>query len=454
MEQTFEGKSQLKLQAFCDMNQLYRLLDNWSKSCGMATMIVDVEGNPVSEDFGMTEFCQMIQACPGGKACCMETWKLDLEGVYECPFGFWDFSIPIVLPDGQVLGKVLAGQALSDAQKDEVKLSGEYLLTLINNMLEIARIDSGKEELSEGFLDLEKETFSVIAIFEQEIQKKNLTVTKEIRVQNRYVLADAQKISEILMNLLSNAIKYTPNGGRISTKLLEIPCEKEGCAAYEFSIRDTGIGMSPEYQKIIFESFSRERNTTESQIVGTGLGMAIVKRLVTLMGGEIEVESEPGKGSCFTVKTVHRVVENPASYLQKAQLEQAVETLDLSGKRILLAEDNELNTEIAVAILENYGAQVEHAHDGMECIHMLTERESDYYDLILMDVQMPNLNGYEATKRIRMLSDPVRSRIPIVAMTANAFEEDKQAAIQAGMNDHLAKPIQLEKLHQVMKTYL
>lgn len=208
--------------------------------------------------------------------------------------------------------------------------------------------------------------------------------------------------------------------------------------------------MSPEYQKTIFDSFSRERNTTESQIAGTGLGMAIVKRLVDLMDGSIEVESEPGKGSCFTVKIMHRIVENPEEYLKAADSKQMVEPLNLTGKRVLLVEDNELNTEIAVAILEEYGAQVEHAGDGMECIHMLTEREADYYNLILMDVQMPKLNGYEATKKIRMLPDPVKSQIPIIAMTANAFDEDIKNALDAGMNGHLSKPIEIPKLVEVL----
>ena len=208
--------------------------------------------------------------------------------------------------------------------------------------------------------------------------------------------------------------------------------------------------MSPVYQKTIFESFSRERNTTESQIAGTGLGMAIVKRLVNLMDGTIEVESEPGKGSRFTVRTMHRIVENPEEYLETVNSKQAVEALNLSGRRILLAEDNELNTEIAVAILEDFGAQVEHAGDGVECIDMLTDKENDYYDLILMDVQMPKLNGYEATKKIRMLSDPKKSKIPIIAMTANAFDEDKKNALDAGMNGHLSKPIEIPKLEEVL----
>lgn len=381
--------------------------------------------------------------------------KADAANEAKTKFLF-NMSHDIRTPMNAILGftglmeKNLGNPELLKDALGKVKLSGEYLLTLINNMLEIARIDSGKEELCEGCVDLEEEAFSVIAIFEQEVQKKNLTLTREIRVRNRYVFADIQKIAEILMNLLSNAIKYTPNGGSIHTKLLETPCEKEGYAAYELSIRDTGIGMSPEYQKIIFESFSRERNTTESQIAGTGLGMAIVKRLVSLMDGRIEVESEPGKGSCFTVKTMHRIIENPEKYLEKARSEQAAETLDLSGKRILLSEDNELNTEIAVAILEDYGAQVEHARDGQECVDMLTEKDSDYYDLILMDVQMPNLNGYEATKKIRMLSNPVQAQIPIIAMTANAFDENRKSALACGMNGFISKPIDLKELVSVL----
>lgn len=385
--------------------------------------------------------------------------KADAANEAKTKFLF-DMSHDIRTPMNAILGftglmeKNLDNPEVLRDEIGKVKFSGEYLITLINNMLEIARIDSGKEELSESFVDLADETHSVIPVFQEEIQKKNLTVTREIQIQNRYVYADLHKAMEIVMNLLSNAIKYTPDGGSIFTKLCEIPCETEGYAAYEFSIRDTGIGMSPEYQKIIFESFSRERNTTESKIAGTGLGMAIVKRLVNLMNGTVEVESELGKGSCFTVRTKHRIVENPADYLETAQSQQRDEPLDLSGKRILLAEDNELNTEIASAILEDYGAQVEHAKDGLECITMLTERAADHYDLILMDVQMPNLNGYEATKRIRQLPDPIKSNIPIIAMTANAFDEDKKNAFDAGMNEHLSKPIEIARLVKVLKKVL
>ena len=385
--------------------------------------------------------------------------KADAANAAKTKF-LYDMSHDIRTPMNAILGfsslmeKDLEHPEILKEELKKVQTSGEYLLALINNMLEVARIDSGKETLNEGFVDLKNERNSVVSIFEQDIKRKHLTVSTEIRLQHRYIYADIQKITEIMMNLLSNAIKYTPEGGSIDIELNEIPCDKEGFAAYSYAIRDTGIGMSDEFQKVIFESFARERNTTESKIAGTGLGMAIVKRLVDLMGGTIEVESEPGKGSCFTVKTMFRIVEDPEQYVEAEKSGTNVEKPDFTGKRILLAEDNELNAEIAIAILEDFGVCVEHAKDGAECIDMMTGRGAGYYDLILMDVQMPNMDGYEATRKIRMLEDPEKSGIPIVAMTANAFDEDKKNAFASGMNGHLAKPIEIPKLTQTLTHFL
>ena len=343
-----------------------------------------------------------------------------------------------------------------DILKDELKkieASGELLLALINNMLEVARIDSGKEELNEVVMDVENDRYAVFPIFEQEIREKNLTVSHETQVQHRYVYADTHKISEITMNLVSNAVKYTPEGGSIRSTLTEIPCDSDGFAAYVYTIRDTGIGMSPEFQKVIFESFSRERNTTESRIPGTGLGMAVVKRLVDLMGGTITLESEPGKGCCFTVTLRHRIAEAPAAEALPGTAPAAGKP-DFTGRRLLLTEDNDLNAEIAAAILEDFGLTVDRAPDGTDCLAMLTEHPAGYYDLILMDIQMPKLNGYETASAIRRMEDPVKAAIPIIAMTANAFDEDKENAIDAGMKGHLAKPIEVDKLTAVLKTYL
>jgi len=337
---------------------------------------------------------------------------------------------------------------------DKVQISGEYLLTLINNMLEVARIDSGKETIDECFADLTDERCSVIPMLESEIKKKKLTFTNHMDIQHKYVFADIEKIREITMNLMSNAIKYTPEGGKIHMEFTEIPCEREGYATYVNVISDTGIGMSEDFVNHIFDSFSRERNTTESKVIGTGLGMSIVKKLVDLMGGTIIVESEPGKGSNFTVTMNHRIIENPEVYLEKKQEEVADSEADFGGKRILLAEDNELNAEIAVTILEEMGIKVDHVWDGVECINKLNESVNGYYDLILMDVQMPHLDGYEATRRIRELPDAKKANIPIVAMTANAFEEDKKNAYNAGMNGHLAKPIVISDLTSILNFVL
>ncbi len=334
---------------------------------------------------------------------------------------------------------------------DKLRISGEYLLNLINNVLEVARIDSGKETVEEKFVDILDVKY--ITILENDIQKKDLHVTKEVDIQHRYIYADVEKVREIVMNLLSNAVKYTPVGGSIQLILKELPCDKEGYATYTTIVQDTGIGMSKEFQKEIFESFSRERNTTESKIVGTGLGMSIVKRLMDLMGGTISVESELGKGSKFAATLTVRLVEDPEKVLSEIQ-KTKVEEKNLNGKRILVVEDNELNAEIAKTLLENAGAIVDIAEDGLKCIKVLEERESSYFDLILMDIQMPHLDGYETTKRIRQMSDSIKANIPIIAMTANAFEEDRQAAMKAGMNGHLSKPIDVDRLIETVSQYL
>ncbi len=370
----------------------------------------------------------------------------------------FNMSHDIRTPMNAVLGfatlmeKELDQPELLQAHLKKIQLSGQYLLGLINNVLEVARIDSGKEVLDENFMNLLDERYS--SMFETEVKKKQLTFTKELKVEHQYVYADAQKVREVMVNLLSNAVKYTPNGGSILMGLREEPSQRPGYATYIASVSDTGIGMTEEFQRQIFDSFSRERSSTESKIPGTGLGMSIVKKLVDLMGGRIEVESTPGKGSTFRVIVDFRLVEDPRQILDGMHKEEELEQLDLSGKRILLAEDNELNAEIAVAILGELHLQVEVAKDGVECVNMVIAREAGYYDLILMDIQMPNLNGYNATRRIRKLEDETKSQIPIVAMTANAFEEDKKDAMEAGMNGHLSKPIDVAILAKTLQEVL
>ena len=287
-------------------------------------------------------------------------------------------------------------------------------------------------------------------MFENEARKKQLTVIRNVNVTHRYVYTDVQKIREILLNLISNAVKYTPEGGRITVTLDEHPCGKDGWANYVCKVSDTGIGMTEEFQKHIFDTFAREHNSTESKVMGTGLGMTIVKKLTGLMGGTITVESKPGEGSVFTVTMDLRIVDNPEEFLNKGQGTETNDKFRLDGIRILLAEDNELNAEIATAILENLGAEVDVAEDGVECIDMLQSREACYYSLILMDIQMPHLNGYDTAKKIRALSDSAKANIPIVAMTANAFDEDRNAAFAAGMNGHIPKPLDIKILARVI----
>ena len=255
-------------------------------------------------------------------------------------------------------------------------------------------------------------------------------------------------MQEILANIISNAVKYTPSDGKIIIKTIELPCEKEGYIKIQTSVEDTGIGMSKEFLPYLFDSFSRERDTTAARVSGSGLGMAIVKSLVDLMEGTIEVESELGKGTKFTVTIPHKIAN--AEYYEKKTLSASMKDVDFSGKHILLAEDNELNAEIAIAILEEMGFSVDHAEDGVFCVDKLEKEPAGTYDLILMDIQMPNMDGYKATKVIRRLPDRQKAGIPIVAMTANAFAEDRKKALETGMNGHIAKPIDVAKLKEIL----
>ena len=335
----------------------------------------------------------------------------------------------------------------------KIQYSGDYLLTIINNILDMARIESGKATLDEEPFNLHKENTSIVSMFEEDIKKKHLHFSHSVDVTHQYIYGDITKKNQIWINLLSNSIKYTPEGGSISFKTIEIPCEKPGYASYVTTLSDTGVGMSKEFLEHIYDSFSREKNTTESKVVGTGLGMAIVKKLVVLMGGTIEIQSEPGKGSTFTVTMTHRIAENAKAYIDNQQKNQEF-FVDCKGKRVLLAEDNELNAEIVISILEDAGLSVEWAKDGVDCIDMLNKADTGYYDVILMDIQMPNLNGYMATRKIRQMKNQKKAQIPIIALTANAFEEDRKEAFIAGMDAHLTKPIVQLELTKVLSRFL
>lgn len=328
----------------------------------------------------------------------------------------------------------------------KLKGASQFLLALIGNVLEIARIESGKETLNEAPWNLMKLEETLDILLDGEISRKQLTVNRNVNIRHANVYCDALKIREIIMNLLSNAVKYTSEGGKIVLDIDEKPSARDGFMTLQIRVSDNGIGISKEYVPYIFDAFTRERSSSESGIIGTGLGLRIVKSFVDLMNGDISVKSEPGKGTCFTVEISCRKI--PEEELQQ-QMEEQPENVSLAGRRLLLAEDNGLNAEIAMTILQDADAEVELAADGKIAVDKLKDVPVGYYDAILMDIQMPNMNGYEATKAIRKLTDE-RAKMPIIAMTANAFEEDRQAALAAGMDDYVAKPVEISELFRTI----
>ena len=328
----------------------------------------------------------------------------------------------------------------------KLKGASQFLLALIGNVLEIARIESGKETLNEAPWNLMKLEETLDILLDREISRKQLTVNRNVNIRHANVYCDALKIREIIMNLLSNAVKYTAEGGKIVLDIEEKPSVQDDFMTLQIRVSDNGIGISKEYIPHIFDAFTRERSSSESGIIGTGLGLHIVKSFVDLMNGDISVESESGKGTCFTVEISCRKV--PEEELQQ-QMEEQPENVSLAGRRFLLAEDNGLNAEIAMTILQDAEAEVELAADGKIAVDMLKDAPVGYYDTVLMDNQMPNMNGYQATGVIRKLPDE-RAKIPIIAMTANAFEEDRQAALAAGMDDYVAKPVEISELFRTI----
>ena len=332
----------------------------------------------------------------------------------------------------------------------KLKEAGNFLMDLIGNILEVARIESGKETLTETAWNLCNLEDTLDLLLDRDIYKKQLTLKKNMELQHPKVYCDVLKVREITMNLLSNAVKYTPEGGTIHFTIRELPYEREGYALFQTVVEDTGIGISKEYIPHLFEAFTREKSSSESGIIGTGLG--IVKKFVDLMEGSIVVESEIGKGTRFTVTIPHRIA-TANEYISEENAKELPEEIKLNNVRILLAEDNMLNAEIAMTLLADANAYVELAPDGEKALSMLKRATVGYYDLIIMDIQMPHMNGYEATKNIRGLPDG-RCRIPIIAMTANAFEEDRKRAIESGMNGYVTKPIKIEELISIIKKIL
>ena len=359
----------------------------------------------------------------------------------------------VILGYNQLMKSQLTESKQLDYQK-KIEQSGKLLLAIINNVLDMARIESGKIKVDENYERVGEVVDEIISTFSSEAEEKEIHLSGSMKVTHRNILCDGTKIREIYVNLVSNAMKYTPRGGNVTITVEELPCEKEGYMKVKSEIKDTGIGMSKEYLPTLFEPFSREQNTTIGRIGGTGLGMPIVKKMVDLMGGSIEVASELGKGTVFTFTLMHKIADRKF-YSQKTEAAETSEMgKNLSGKHVLLAEDNDLNAEIAVTVLEETGIVIERVEDGIQCVNRVAQMSPGTYDLILMDIQMPNMDGYQAAQCIRHLDDKMKAEIPIIAMTANAFAEDRKKAFDAGMNGHIAKPIDSEKLGTVILSVL
>ena len=356
-----------------------------------------------------------------------------------------------VLGYAQLMKDELKGKGMPETSEHLEKLqqSGKLLLSIINNVLDMARIESGRMEIDESYAQIEYIRQDLFEIFDDEAKKKNIAFTYTMNVEHDHVLTDITKVKEIFVNILSNAIKYTPAGGSVMVNIDELPCDEPEYMIVRTRINDTGVGMSQEYLTKIFDAFTREQNTTKSKIAGTGLGMSIVKKYVELLGGTIDVESELGTGSAFTVTLKHKIADE-SCYAKKHVEELGTDSKILNGKTILLAEDNDLNAEIAEAILERAGLKIERVEDGIQCVNRIAKMPVGTYDMILMDIQMPKMDGYKATQEIRHLPDKDKACIPIIAMTASAFEEDKREAIAAGMNGHIAKPINVDELMAIL----
>lgn len=351
----------------------------------------------------------------------------------------------------QLMKKELTNPKLIHYQ-EMIEQSSQLLLSIINNVLDMARVESGKMELDENYEVVGNISQLVCSAFAAEASRKNIELNIIMNVEHKHIIVDSTKLQEILSNLISNAIKYTSAGGKVTIDTKELPYDKEGYVLIQTKVSDTGIGMSEEFLPSLFELFTRERNTTLSKIPGTGLGMAIVKNFVDLMNGSIEVESELGKGSTFTITIPHKIANK--DYTNRNIKDSNECDIDFMGKRILLAEDNELNAEITTTILSEMGFKVKAVEDGIFCVNEIQHQPANTYDLILMDIQMPNMDGYKATHCIRRLSQPEKANIPIIAMSANAFEEDKKKAFDVKMNDYITKPIDFQKMEQVLKHIL
>ena len=370
----------------------------------------------------------------------------------------FNMSHDIRTPMNAIIGYAdLASRHLDDPAKlekymENIQVCGQNLLMLLNNVLDLARIENDKTEMEYSVSDVEKAFRNCIAMFQNQADNKGQTLTVTAQLQHPYVYADIPHLTEVCTNLVSNAVKYTGACGTIHCDVTQKPGKKEGWCDMVVTVADNGIGMSQEFQKHIFEPFERERTSTVSKVEGSGIGMGIVKKLVGLMGGTVEVESKIGVGSTFTVTIPCRIASQEETQAKRET--GSSDKKSLSGTKILLAEDNDLNAEIAVELLREEGCTVDRAKDGVECVDLLEKAANGTYQLILMDIQMPVMNGYDAAKKIRRMDDLSKADIPIIAMTANAFSEDKQAALDAGMNDHVSKPINMNILVPTIQKYL
>lgn len=374
----------------------------------------------------------------------------------------FSMSHDIRTPMNAITGFTALAKKYADDKKrlfeylDKIDLSGKELLVLINQILEMSRIESGKIVFNEAAVNIREKFSSKLAVLSGQAKSKGITFKYSLDdIEHEYVYVDEARMSSITLNVVGNAIKYTPEGGVVDFEFKEIHSRKEKYATFIMTVADTGIGMSEEFLKVLFEPFSREQNSTVSKIQGTGLGMSIVKSLVDLMGGNIDVTSKPGQGTKFEITFDLRIdEEKKASIITKPNITD----FSFNGRRVLLVDDNEMNREIAKDLLSDYGLIIEEANDGDVAIDMfkkvIDEKKYHYYDFILMDVQMPRINGYEATKMIKKLCKSVNIHIPVIAMTANAFEEDRKNAFAAGMDEHLAKPLDMQKLLETLVRFL
>ncbi len=369
----------------------------------------------------------------------------------------FNMSHDIRTPMNAILGLAkIAEQNIDNKEKvlgylNDLRIAGEHLARLINNVLDMSQIENGKLEFNIQPCHLPTTLKTLESVFIMEALKKNINFSIHCNIINEVVFYDKLRIEQIELNLIGNAIKYTPNGGSVTYSLTQLKPAENGYAVYEGIIKDTGIGMSEEFRAHVFELFTREKNSTTSGIQGTGLGLSITKNLIEQMGGSISCNSVSGSGTEFIFRIPLKV-----GTLEDLPVEAAVSdtTHNIAGKRILLVEDIDINREIIIEFLSEYEIEIEIAEDGVIAVDKITFADENYYHLILMDIQMPNMDGYTATKLIRQMKNPAKANIPIIAMTANAFAKDKQNALAAGMNDHIAKPIDMDQLVSILIKYL